>query len=60
MKRVAIISHGGAIKFYLLNYCEVNKDLILEYKGKEISITSPCLLKMIFSNKELVKLEQIE
>ena len=59
-KRVAIISHGGAIKFYLLNYCEVNKDLNLEYKGKDLSITSHCLLKMIFSNRELVKLEQIK
>ena len=59
-KRIAVISHGGSIKFYLLSYCKVNKRLNLEYKEKELSITSPCLLKMIFRNNELVNLERID
>ena len=59
-KRIAIISHGGSIKFYLLSYCKVNKNLDLEYNGKKLSITSPCLLKMIFRNHELLDLEVIE
>ena len=59
-KRIAVVSHGGAIKFYLLSYCKVNKNLNLEYKGKELTITSPCLLKLIFRNNELVDLEQIK
>lgn len=58
-KRVAIVSHGGSIKFLLLNWCKVNKNIKLEYKGKELNITSPCLLKLIFDDKELVNLEQI-
>lgn len=58
-KRVAIVSHGGSIKFLLLNWCEVNKNVKLEYKGKELNITSPCLLKLTFKDKKLVKLEQI-
>jgi len=58
-KRIAIISHGGAIKFYLLSYCRVNENLNLEYKGKELYITSPCLLKLTFSNDKPVNLEQI-
>lgn len=58
-KRIAVISHGGSIKFYLLSYCKVNKNLNLEYKGKELNITSPCLLKLTFRNNELVDLEQI-
>ena len=58
-KRIAIISHGGAIKFYLLNYCKVNKDLNLEYKDKEISIDSPCLVKMEFYEDELMDLKEI-
>lgn len=33
-KRIALISHGGAIKFYLLSYCNVNNNLNLEYEGK--------------------------
>ena len=58
-KRVAIVSHGGSIKFLLLNWCGVNKNKKLEYKEKELNISSPCLLKLTFNNKELVNLEQI-
>ena len=59
-KRIAVISHGGTIKFYLLSYCKVNKRLNLEYKRKELAINSPCLLKMTFRKNELVNLEQIK
>lgn len=59
-KRITVISHGGAIKFYLLSYCKVNKKLNLEYKGKELNITSPCLLKLTFNKAQLVNLEQIK
>jgi len=58
-KRIAIVSHGGAIKFFLLTYCNVNDNLNLEYKGKELEITSPCLLKVTFKENKLVNLEQI-
>ncbi len=59
-KRIAVISHGGAIKFYLLSYCKINEKLNLEYNEKELLITSPCLLKMAFRNNKLVNLEQIK
>lgn len=58
-KRVAIISHGGSIKFLLLNWCNVNNNMKLEYKDKELNITSPCLLKLTFKNEELINLEQV-
>ena len=58
-KRIAIVSHGGSIKFYLLNYCSVNEGLNLEYKGTELNITSPCLLKLTFRNNRLIELKQI-
>lgn len=58
-KKTAIVSHGGAIKFYLLSYCKVNKNLNLEYNGNELKITSPCLLKLTFNEKQLDNLEQI-
>ena len=58
-KRIAVVSHGGSIKFYLLSYCKINENLNLEYKGKELDITSPCLLKLTFRKNELVNLEQI-
>lgn len=55
-KRVAVVSHGGSIKFFLLNYCSVNANVNLEYKGKELIITEPCLLKLTFDNMELIDL----
>lgn len=58
-KRVAIISHGGSIKFLLLNWCNVNNNMKLEYKDKELNITSPCLLKLTFKNEELINLKQV-
>ena len=57
--RVSIISHGGSIKFLLLNWCNVNNNMKLEYKDKELNITSPCLLKLTFKNEELINLEQV-
>lgn len=59
-KRIAVVSHGGAIKFYLLSYCKVNEKLNLEYNQKELFIKSPCLLKMTFRNNKLVHLEQVK
>lgn len=59
-KRIAVISHGGSIKFYLLSYCKVNENLNLEYKNKELIIDSPCLLKLAFKNKELLYIEKIQ
>ena len=59
-KRIALVSHGGSIKFYLLSHCEVNKNLNLEYKEKELNITSQCLLKLTFKQNELINLEQID
>lgn len=58
-KNIAVVSHGGAIKFYLLNFCTVNERLNLEYNGKELIISSPCLLKLTFCANKLKKLEQL-
>ncbi|MBP3801265.1 MAG: histidine phosphatase family protein [Clostridia bacterium] len=58
-KRIAIISHGGAIKFFLLNYCKVTKNVKLEYKDKELDVTSPCLLRLTYENNNLLNIEQI-
>ena len=58
-KKIAIVSHGGSIKFYLLSYCKVNKNLNLEYNENELRVISPCLLKLTFNGKQLENLEQI-
>ena len=59
-KKIAIVSHGGSIKFFLLNWCEVNDDVKLVYKNTVLDITSPCLLKLTFRKNELVDIEQIK
>ena len=59
-KRIAVVSHGGSIKFFLLNWCEVSEDVKLVY-GKDVilNIKSPCLLKLTFNQKELIDLQQL-
>ena len=59
-KKIAIVSHGGSIKFFLLNWCEVNQDVRLVYTTTVLDITSPCLLKMTFKENKLINLEQIK
>lgn len=58
-KKIVVVSHGGSIKFFLLNWCKVNEDVKLVYNNKVLDITSPCLLKMTFRNNELINLEQL-
>lgn len=59
-KKVAIVSHGGSIKFFLLNWCEVNKDVKLVYRNETVlDIKSPCLLKLTFNKQELINLQQL-
>jgi len=60
-KRIAVISHGGSIKFFLLNWCTVNENVKLVYNNEKIlNIKSPCLLKLTFRENELIDLEQID
>lgn len=60
-KKIAVVSHGGSVKFFLLNWCKVNEDVKLVYNDKKVlNIKSPCLLKLTFKQNELVDLEQID
>ena len=59
-KKIVVVSHGGAIKFFLLNWCEVNENVNLVYNDTILNITSPCLLKMTFRKNKLVNLEQLQ
>ena len=60
-QRIAVISHGGSIKFFLLNWCTVNENVKLVYNENIIlNIKSPCLLKLTFRKNKLIDLEQID
>lgn len=59
-KRIAVISHGGSIKIFLLNWCTVNENVKLVYNNTILNIKSPCLLKLTFKKNKLINLEQID
>ena len=60
-QRIAVISHGGSIKFFLLNWCTVNANVQLVYNENIIlNIKSSCLLKLTFKENKLIDLEQID
>lgn len=58
-KKVAIVSHGAAIKFLLMKWCNLNEENQLEYKKDIISLNSPGIIKLVFKEKELIELKQI-
>lgn len=58
-EKIAIVSHGAAIKYYLLKVCELDEKCNLIYKGKILNITSPCLLKITFEDKKIIEINQI-
>lgn len=57
-KKVAIISHGAAIKFFLMNWCELNGES-LYYKGNCIKVNSPGIIKIMIENEEVTSIETI-
>ncbi len=58
-KNVAIVSHGAAIKFLIMKWCNLNKNNQLEFKDKIITLNSPGVLKLIFDDMDLKELVQI-
>ena len=62
-KRIAIVSHGAAIRFFIQNWCTYNYDedkYIFEnetiWQGY---LDSPSCLKLIFADKKLERIERI-
>lgn len=58
-KRIVIVSHGASMRFYLMNYCILNKDIKLEYNGNILDFSSPCIIKLTFDNNKLRNIENI-
>ena len=68
-KRIAIFSHGYAITFLLLKWCELEsisteRILKINFRGKNIfnkRLNSPEVFKLVFdSNNEIKSIENIE
>ena len=58
-KNIAIVSHGAAIKFLIMKWCNLNKNNQIEFKDKIITLNSPGVLKLIFDDMDLKELFQI-
>ena len=57
-KKVVVVSHGAAIKFFLMKWCKLNNDK-LYYNKKEIKVNSPGIIKVKFLKNELYGIETI-
>ena len=57
-KKVAIISHGAAIKFFLMNWCKLS-GAYLYYKGNCIRVNSPGVIKIMIKDGSVVNIETI-
>ena len=57
-KKVAIVSHGAAIKFFLMNWCKLS-GAYLYYKGNCIRVNSPGVIKILIEDGSVVNIETI-
>lgn len=57
--RIAIVSHGAAIKFLLMNWCSLNENFELVYQNKVLNIDSPSVIKLEFNKDSLLNLSQL-
>ena len=57
-KKVAIISHGAAIKFFLMNWCKLS-GAYLYYKENCIRVNSPGVIKILIEDGSVVNIETI-
>lgn len=58
-KKIAIVSHGVAIKFLLTKWCKLNENINIEFDNKEIIVNSPGVIKLVFEGQKLIELKQI-
>lgn len=68
-KNIIIVSHGTAITFFLMKYCNLKEAFLedkkrhLTFKNKTIindSFKTPEIFKLCFDQKELISVERIE
>lgn len=57
--RIAVVSHGAAIKFLLMNWCSLNQNYDLVYKDTILKIDSPSVIKLEFNKDSLLNLSQL-
>lgn len=59
-KKIAIVSHGAALKFLLMNWCKLDDKVRLIYKDKvTLDLKSPCAIKLEFNENNLENLSVV-
>lgn len=58
-KRIVIVSHGAALKFYLRKFCKLNKDIKLEFNNGVLDFSSPCIIKLIINDDKVIDIKNI-
>ena len=58
-KRIVIVSHGAALKFYLRKFCKLNKDIKLEFNNGVLDFPSPCIIKLIINDDKVIYIKNI-
>lgn len=59
-KRIVIVSHGAALRFYLNKFCKLNENVELEYNDTVLDFSSPCIIKVTLNNKTIINIENIK
>lgn len=58
-KKIAVVSHGASIKFWLSQYCEIDGNVDLIYNNNKLDIKSPSVLAITVKNKIITNISQI-
>lgn len=62
-KRVAVVSHGAAIKYFIQNWCKYNYETdSFFFDGKEVCsrvLEAPSVLELRFEDRDLVEINKI-
>ena len=58
-RKVAVISHGASIKFWLSRYCEIDEQCDLRYNNQLLYVSSPSIFDIKIKNREIIDIKQI-
>lgn len=58
-KKIALVTHGAAIKFLLSSWCKLDENCNLIYNDNIVIINSPSVIKLCFSGDKLINIVQI-
>ena len=58
-RKVAVISHGASIKFWLSRYCKIDDQCQLRYNNQLLYVSSPSIFDIKIKNREIIDIKQI-